>query len=638
MGVPTSRLPWVAGGLVAAGVGAFLVFKLGLFNSSTANTRVVDPPPIDDVKTVPVPPVRFTDVTQKWGIDFTHHTGAFGQKLLPETMGSGVAVIDFDNDGRPDLLFVDSRPWPGYEKQGQPLPTLRFFRNLGKGKFTDVTREIGLGVSLYGMGVAVGDFDNDGFPDLFVTAVGGNRLFRNVKAPEGQGANGRMFRDVTASAGVGGPGGWPKLNKPGEFLKHGRPICWSTSAAFLDYDGDGKLDLFVCNYVTWSPTLDLAQHFTLTGKGRSYGPPTSFDGAQCFLYRNLGGGRFEDVSAKAGVQVFQRGGTDTDKSKLNVGKSLGVIVADVDDDGWPDVIVANDTVRNFLFRNVADPKAPGGRSFKEIGQEAGVAYAEGNARGAMGADWAPHYRPGKSALLIGNFADEPDTFLCLDDPRDLLFADVSLAEGISGPSRSPLKFGVFFFDYDLDGRLDFLTCNGHLDPEIGQVQLSQSYAQRPQLFWNTGTRFEEVTARDAGPDLFKPLVGRGCAYADLDGDGKLDVILTANGGPARVLRNEGGAGNHWLRLKLVGDGKRSNTSAIGAQVTLEAGGQVQQREVCSARGYMSQSELVLTFGLGKETKVDRVTIRWPGKDAGPPQVRTGLAVDKEYRIEQKPAK
>jgi enediyne biosynthesis protein E4 len=581
-----------------------------------------------------LPRVSFRDVTKKWGINFTHHTGAFGQKLLPETMGSGVAVIDFDNDGRPDLLFVDSRPWPGYEKGGEPLPTLRFFRNLGKGKFTDVTKEVGLGVSLYGMGVAVGDFDNDGFPDLFVTAVGGNRLFRNVKAPEGQGANGRMFRDVTASARVGGPGGWPDLSRPGDFLRWKAPLCWSTSAAFLDYDGDGLLDLFVCNYLTWSPADDVRQKFRLSGGHRAYGPPRAFPGTNCFLYRNLGGGKFEDVSAKAGVQVFQAGGPETGRE--GVAKALGVIVCDVDGDGWPDVVVANDTSRNFFFHNIADPRAPGGRRFEEVGQEAGVAYAEGNARGAMGIDWAPAYRPGKGALLIGNFADEPDSLLVVGGPRRLHFTDSALAEGVAGPSRAPLKFGVLFFDYDLDGRPDLLTCNGHLEPDIAHAEPGQQYAQPAQLFWNAGPRggFEVVPPKVAGPDLFAPLVGRGCAYADLDGDGKLDVILTANGGPARVLRNEGGAGNHWLRLKLVGDGERSNASAIGARVTLEAGGVVQEGEVASARGYLSQSELVLTFGLGESTRVDRVTVRWPGKHAGPPQVVTGLAVDREHRIVQ----
>jgi hypothetical protein len=321
-----------------------------------------------------------------------------------------------------------------------------------------------------------------------------------------------------------------------------------------------------------------------------------------------------------------------------VGKSLGVIVADVDQDGWPDIIVANDTVRNFFFHNVPGPG--GTRRFEEVGMLAGVAYAEGKARGAMGIDWSPRYRPDKAALCIGNFANEPNTFLCLDEPRQLLFSDAALVEGIAGPSRELLKFGLFFFDYDLDGRPDLLSCNGHLEPEISIRDKSQTYAQPAQLFWNTGQTpgcFEKVPESAAGPDLFLPLVGRGCAYLDMDGNGTLDVVLTGNGGPARLLKNEGKKGHHWVRLKLVGDGIRSNRSAIGARVVLEAGGHTQMREVAAARGYLSASELVVTFGLGKVKKIDQVTIYWPGRRAGAPQVLSGLAIDQEHRIEQKGA-
>lgn len=612
--------------IVVAGVG---LYYSGLFRPKPVESLPVDPGQAVERQDVEVPRVRFSDVSKKWGISFTHCNGAFGKKLLPETMGAGVAILDFDRDGKQDLLFVNSCPWPG--KDGGTAARLAFYRNDGAGKFTDVTAAVGLDVSLYGMGVTVGDYDNDGWPDLFITGVGGNRLFRNVAASGG--SNGRAFQDVTATAKVGGPGGWPAAES-GDFVKHQPPLYWSSSCAFLDYDGDGRLDLFVCNYVTWSPAIDLKQSFTLNGRDRAYGPPVAFEGAQCLLYRNRGDGTFEDVSATAGVQVFQRGGTDTDRSRHNVGKSLGVIVCDIDEDGWPDVIVANDTVRNFLFHNVVGPD--GTRRFEEIGTECGVAYAEGNARGAMGIDWAPRFRAGMPALVIGNFADEPNTFLCRE--RDgLLFTDRALAEGIAGPSRRLLKFGALFFDYDLDGRPDLLTCNGHLEPEITTLQKGQSYAQPAQLFWNTGLSprgFEPVPESAAGPDLFRPLVGRGCACGDLDGDGALDVVLTANGGPARVLRNEGGTGHHWVRLRLEGDGKRSNRSAIGARLTLEADGQVQGREIAASRGYLSASELVATFGLGTATKIDRVTIHWPGKNAGPPQVLTGLAIDREHVITQ----
>lgn len=620
-----------AAALLAVVVAAASLYYSGLFRPKQLISRPVDPGQAVDRVDVQVPRVRFTDVTKPWGIQFAHYNGAFGKKLLPETMGAGVAVLDFDRDGRQDLLFINSCPWPGKDASEKKVGKLAFYRNEGNGKFTDVTAAVGLDVALYGMGVTVGDYDNDGWPDLFITGVGGNRLFQNVAAPAGSG--GRAFRDVTATAKVGGPGGWP-VAEGGDFVKHQPPLCWSTSAAFLDYDGDGRLDLFVCNYVNWSPAIDLKQSFTLNGRDRAYGPPVAFEGAQCFLYHNKGDGTFEDVSATAGVQVFQRGGTDTDRSQHNVGKSLGVIVCDIDEDGWPDLIVANDTVRNFLFHNVPGPN--GTRKFEEIGTESGVAYAEGNARGAMGIDWAPGFRPGMHALVIGNFADEPNTFLCRE--RDgLVFTDRALAEGLAGPSRRLLKFGALFFDYDLDGRQDLLTNNGHLEPEITTLQKGQSYAQPPQLFWNTGQTprgFEPVPESAAGSDLFRPLVGRGCAYGDLDGDGALDVVLIANGGPARVLRNQGGTGHHWVRLRLEGDGKRSNRSAIGARVTLEAGGRTQSREIASSRGYLSASELVATFGLGRATKIDKVTIHWPGVKAGAPQVLTGLAIDKEHVVKQ----
>jgi hypothetical protein len=466
------------------------------------------------------------------------------------------------------------------------------------------------------MGVTVGDFDNDGWDDLFVTGLGGNRLFRNV--PDGKG--GRRFEDVTAKAGDLARGsGW---ETSGDFLERAVAVDWPSSAAFLDYDNDGKLDLFVCHYVTWSPKLDLAQGGTLKGQTRAYGPPRFFEGTCCRLFHNLGGGHFEDVSERAGIQV-------RDDQGRPAGKALGVVVWDADGDGWPDIVVANDTVRNFFFHNRGDG------TFRERGLETGVAYADGTARGAMGVD-VGELRPGRTALAVGNFANEPTTLLRLDDPRRLLFSDVAPIEGLAGPSRSNLRFGLFFFDYDLDGRLDLLTCNGHLEPAIKIVQPTQSYRQPAQLFWNTGTApaFELAGTPECGPDLFRPLVGRGAAFADVDGNGTLDVVLTENGGPARLLKNEGGTGNNWVRLVLKGDGKRCNTSAIGARVTLTAGGKTQHRAVTSARGYLSQSELPLTFGLGKADRIERVEILWPGL-ACQPQVLTGLAVNKPHVIVQK---
>jgi hypothetical protein len=584
------------------------------------------------------PKWHFTDITKKAGIDFKHVTGALGNKLLPETMGSGVAFLDYDNDGHPDILFVNSCYWPKCEPPHERPPTLALYRNKGDGTFEDVTQKAGLAVAMYGMGVTVGDYDNDGYPDIFVTGVGGNRLFRNVS----DGTGGRRFQDVTAEAGVSGvgpksKGGWPEwVDQDFDFLKYDKPLNWSTSAAWLDYDGDGLLDLFVCNYVGWSPKKDIGQPFALKGNDRAFGPPNAFEGTNCFLYRNLGNGRFEDVSEKAGIHLRGVRGEA-------IGKSLGVIVCDVDGKGRPDIVVANDTVRNFFFYNKGDG------TFQERGVPSNLAFAVGQASGAMGIDWG-EYHPGQFALLIGNFADEPDTFLRLDVPKMLLFSDAAMAVGIAGPSRQLLKFGVFFFDYDLDGRQDLLTCNGHLEPDIHEVKSGQFYRQPVQLFWNAGDEkkavFAEAKEEDAGPDLFQRIVGRGCAYADIDGDGYLDVVVMENGGPARLLHNDGpdpnkgGKRNNWIRLTLQGDGVRSNKSAIGARVLLEAGGEKglkQHREVCTARGYLSQSELTLTFGLGQLDKVDKVTIHWPGKNAVA-QVIDGkdLAINKTHTITQAP--
>jgi hypothetical protein len=609
-------------------VGAYCLFR-SEFWTGKETTSVPVIAPARERQAVPVPLVRFDDVTKAAGINFKHFNGATGKKLLPETMGAGVAAFDFDGDGWQDLLFVDGRPWPG-SPAAASAPHLVLYRNRGNGTFEDVTVQAGLDESVYGMGVAVGDIDNDGFPDLFVTGVGGNHLFHNQPGNGG----GRRFQEVTAEAGVGGPGGWPGHADTREFLAWSKSIALASSATFLDYDGDGRLDLFVCFYVDWSPAKDLAINSSLTGIGRSYLQPTQFEGALCKLYRNVDGSHFRDVSAESGVEVVEREGTDASARLRAVGKALGVVICDPDNDGWPDIVVANDSVRNFFFHNVPGPA--GTRRFVEKGLVTNVAYAEGRARGAMGIDYG-EYRPGKNALLIGNFANEPDTFLTLDNPARLLFSDAALAVGLAGPSRRALKFGAFFFDYDNDGRLDLLTCNGHLEPEIAQVQAGQTYAQAAQLYWNTGNGqrlFEPVTEASAGPDLFRPMVGRGCAFLDVNSDGQLDVVLTANNGPARLLRNQGELKHHWVRLTLTGDGKRSNVSAIGAQITVEVGKQALRRQVAGARGYLSQSELPVTVGLGDVARVDRVTVRWPGKDAGPPQVWTDLAADQSYELKQ----
>ena len=543
-----------------------------------------------------IPVVKFTDVTAAAGIRFVHNNGAYGDKLLPETMGGGVAFFDFDNDGVQDLLFVNSTWWLWRLPAGKKPTTAALYRNDGKGHFEDVTAGSGLDVGFYGMGVAIGDYDNDGLPDVFITAVGGNHLFHN----EGNG----KFAEVTAPAGVGGTG-----------------TDWSTSAAWIDFDNDGKLDLFVCNYVQWSKEIDAEVGYKLDGVTRAYGPPMNFQGAFPYLYHNEGNGRFTDVSASSGVQV------KNPATGVPAAKSLGVAPIDFDGDGWIDLVVANDTTPNFLFHNQRDG------TFKEIGPLAGVAFDSlGNTRGAMGID-AAHFR-GDDALgiAIGNFANEM-TALYVSHNGSANFTDDALTEGVGTASRLLLKFGIFFFDYDLDGRLDLLTANGHLEQEISKIQQSQRYAQPAQLFWNcgaaSGATFVPVSEQKAGPDLFKPIVGRGSAFADIDGDGDLDVVLTQVNGPPLLLRNDQDLKHHWLRLKLVGT--KSNRSAIGASIKLRAGGQTMTRQVMPTRSYLSQSELPVTFGLGAADHFDELEVSWPG---GEKQTVKAARIDGETVIEQ----
>jgi hypothetical protein len=532
-----------------------------------------------EAKVESLPAVKFVDVTKDAGITFVHNNGAYGDKLLPETMGAGVAFLDYDNDGDQDLLFINSCPWPGHDNEAGQPPTQKLYRNDGKGHFQDVTKEAGLDKTIYGQGVAVGDYDNDGDLDLFITSIGRGYLFRN----DGKG----HFEDVSDLAHTKGPNGW------------------LTGAAFIDIDNDGDLDLFICNYITWTPDIDKVQGFQLTGLGRAYGPPTSFSGSLCCLLRN-DAGRFTDISEESGVQVR------TPDLKVPLGKALGVAPFDVDGDGLVDIAVANDTVQNFLFHN------KGKGRFEEIAILSGVAFDQsGSPRGGMGCDWACFLNDERLGLAIGNFANEMTALYVSDQPASLQFSDLANLYGLGAPTQPPLKFGLFFFDYDLDGRLDLLSANGHLEPDISKVQASETYEQPVQLFWNTGRAgrelYQKVGPETAGPDLFRPIVGRGSAYADIDGDGDLDAVIVVNNGPARLFRNDGGNANHWIRLSLKGNGKTSNRDAIGAKVELKVGDQVCRRQLFPAKSYLSSVELPLTFGLGKSDKADELIITWPSR-------------------------
>jgi enediyne biosynthesis protein E4 len=569
------RSLWIFGGVILLAAGVYLAERRKPAAAPLVEAKIAAPL-AQKLPDVPVPAAQFTDVTKAWGIDFVHHNGARGEKLLPETMGGGIAVIDVNNDGRPDLLFVDSGDWP-WQPGRHAVPALRLYINDGNGHFHDATAAYGLdSVHLYGMGVAVGDFDNDGYDDIAVTGVGDLRLLHND--------GGGRFVDVTAKAGI-----------------TSAKDDWNTCAAFVDVDNDGHLDLFVCRYVRWSREIDRAIDFRMTGVGRAYGPPNTFEGSSPRLFRNNGNGTFTDVSEKSGLRVIN---PSTGKP---MAKSLGVLPIDINGNGRMDLIVANDTVRNFVFMNGGDGR------FAEVGEQSGLAYdVNGNARGAMGID-AGHYRnDGDLGVAIGNFANEMSALYVGASTGALHFDDEAIIEGIGPATRLSLTFGVLFLDYDLDGRMDLFHANGHIEDEINKVQASQHYAQPMQMFWNCGTSCPHTyvpVPLDRSGALAQPTVGRGAVYADLDGDGDLDLVVTQIGGPPRVLRNDQTTGHHWLRLKLEGSGK-VNRDAIGSWVELLSGGITQRQQVMPTRSYLSQVERTLTFGLGTQTSIDRLKIHW----------------------------
>lgn len=524
-----------------------------------------------------VPPsgITFTDVTAAAGIKFTHNSGRSGKKFLPETLGSGGAFFDADSDGWQDVILINSKDWaPRGRKSLSAL-----YRNNGTGTFTNITLGSGLDVEMYGMGVAIGDYDNDGRDDVYITALEGDRLFHN----EGKG----KFRDVTKAAGIAN-------------------ASFGTSAAFLDYDKDGKLDLFVANYVQWTEKGDL--WCSLDGTTKSYCTPESYKGTSSKLYHNLGD-RFEDASKKAGV--------DDPNSK-----SLGITVFDYNADGWPDLFVANDTQPNKLYRNNKNG------TFTEAGMSAGVAYSEdGVARGAMGADTADYDRSGRPHLLVGNFSNQM-LGLYYNEGKGL-FVDEAPKSTVGRASLLSLAFGVFFFDYDLDGYQDILAANGHIEEEIGRVQPKVQFREPPLLFHNQGRRAFENASESVGVQFTRPIVARGAAYADYDHDGDLDVLITTNHGPAYLYRNDGGNKNTFISVRTRG--VKSNRDGVGAVVRVESAGGKQWSVVRSGSSYASQSDMAITFGLAKDATVTAIDVEWP---SGAKDHVTNVAANQFVTIEE----
>ena len=532
------------------------LFFLLIFQTSIISQAIAKPLP------------QFVDITTHAGIDFEHNSGAFGQKYLPETMGPGCAFIDYNNDGWQDILMVNGKDWPNHTTQRRQ--TMALYRNDGDSngdgipEFIDQTTSAGLDRPFYGLGVAVADYDNDGDQDFYLSCLDLDRLFQN----QGDGS----FLDQTEKSGIRNP-------------------SFGTSCAWFDYDNDGYLDLFVANYVEWSIEADL--FCTLDGTHKSYCTPESYNGQSSKLFRNRGDGTFADVSRIARIE---------DKTS----KSLGVCIFDFNTDGLADIFEANDTQPNKLYQNNGDG------TFIEQGMIAGVAFSEdGKATGAMGVDAGDYDGSGRESLVIGNFSNE---MINLYHNEGSFFIDDAPIANVGSSSLLTLTFGCFFFDFDLDGQLDIFTANGHLEDEINTVQGEVTYAQTPHLYLNTGNgAFIDVVAK-IGPDLQRPVVGRGTVHGDIDNDGDWDLLVATCNGPVYLYRNDAITPENintpsWIKVLLVGT--ESNRNGIGAQVSILTVKGKQTRTLRSGASYCSQSELSLIFGLGEATLVERLEVRWP---------------------------
>jgi hypothetical protein len=514
----------------------------------------------------------------KSGITWRHVNGRSENYYLPETTGAGCAFLDYDNDGWMDIYLVNSGKCDFYE----PHPPLRnaLYRNNRDGTFTDITEKAGVQGGGYGMGVAVGDYDGDGFPDLYVTQYGRSILYHN----NGDGT----FTDVTEKARVTAPG-------------------WGSSAVWFDYDNDGKLDLFVCRFVAFDKSKNKFCGNEKTGE-RYYCIPRVYEPAPSWLFHNNGDGTFKDVSEESGIAK-------------SLGKAWGVVATDINNDGWMDLFVANDTVENFLFLNKKNGK------FVDIGLESGVAFSqEGRPRSGMGVDSADFDQDGWQDLFVTNVDQE--MYSIYRNNHDLTFDDMTGPMGIGRITRLMSGWGLKFFDYDNDGNIDLFVVNGHPDDKIEQHSSHVMYKEPLLLFRNTGHLFENVSA-SAGPAFAQPLAGRGLAIGDFDNDGAVDALVTANGGVPLLLKNVAAAGNHWLGVRLIG--KKANPDAIGARITWQAGDLKRSRLKTGGGSYLSSHDPREVLGIGNRVKIDRLEIRWP-QPSGRVETFTELPIDRYITI------